>query len=121
MVFTALGSTALLPCLCFVRLSPFFFPVLQALCCLCRSISLRHHKSFHNCNMFYILDSRLLILFNIPGHPGLDINVGEFLDNIQLKNLKDIFEQEEVSLSLDFWEMDLKCRKDKRNYCLVYV
>ncbi|KAK2573093.1 Poly [ADP-ribose] polymerase tankyrase-1 [Acropora cervicornis] len=31
------------------------------------------------------------------GHPGLDINVGEFLDNIQLKNLKDIFEQEEIS------------------------
>lgn len=98
-----------------------FCPVLQALCCLCRSISLRHHKSFHNCSMFYILDSRLLILFNIPVHPGLDINVGEFLDNIQLKNLKDIFEQEEVSLSLYFWEMDLKCRKDKRNYCLVYV
>lgn len=30
------------------------------------------------------------------GHPGLDINVGEFLDNIQLNNLKDIFEKEEV-------------------------
>lgn len=64
--------------------------------------------------MFYILDSRLLIFFNIAGHPGLDINVGEFLDNIQLKNLKDIFEQEEVSLSLGFLEMALKCRKDKR-------
>ena len=30
MVFTALGSTALLPCLCFVRLNPFFFS------CFCR-------------------------------------------------------------------------------------
>ena len=34
------------------------------------------------------------VLFS--GHPGLDINVGEFLDNIQLNNLKEIFEKEEV-------------------------
>lgn len=32
----------------------------------------------------------------LPGHPGLDIDVGEFLDNIQLNNLKDIFEKEQV-------------------------
>ena len=31
------------------------------------------------------------------GHPGLDIDVGEFLDSLQLNNLKDIFEKEQVS------------------------
>ena len=37
-----------------------------------------------------------MFLMVFLGHPGLDINVGEFLDNIQLNNLKDIFEKEEV-------------------------
>ena len=31
------------------------------------------------------------------GHPGLDLDVGEFLDSLQLNNLKDIFEKEQVS------------------------
>lgn len=30
------------------------------------------------------------------GHPGLDLDVGEFLDNLQLNNLKEIFEKEQV-------------------------
>lgn len=68
--------------------------------------------------MFYILNSRWLIFFNIPGHPGLDINVGEFLDNIQLKNLKDIFEKEEVSLSLFLFGNSLKMSKRSANIAL---
>ena len=31
------------------------------------------------------------------GHPGLDLDVGEFLDSLQLNNLKDIFEKEQAS------------------------
>ena len=31
------------------------------------------------------------------GHPGLDLDVGEFLDSLQLNNLKDIFEKEQES------------------------
>ena len=30
------------------------------------------------------------------GHPGLDLDVGEFLDSLQLNNLKDIFEKEQA-------------------------
>ncbi|XP_028512448.1 poly [ADP-ribose] polymerase tankyrase [Exaiptasia diaphana] len=32
----------------------------------------------------------------ISGHPGLDVDVGQFLDSLQLNNLKEIFEREQV-------------------------
>ncbi|XP_073238296.1 poly [ADP-ribose] polymerase tankyrase-1-like [Porites lutea] len=38
-------------------------------------------------------DTRIIL----PGHPGLDLDVGEFLDSLQLNNLKDIFEKEQIS------------------------
>ena len=31
------------------------------------------------------------------GHPGLDLDVGKFLDSLQLNNLKDMFEKEQAS------------------------
>ncbi|XP_020907547.1 poly [ADP-ribose] polymerase tankyrase-2 [Exaiptasia diaphana] len=33
----------------------------------------------------------------ISGHPGLDVDVGQFLDSLQLNNLKEIFEREQIS------------------------
>ena len=39
----------------------------------------------------------------ILGHPGLDLDVGEFLDSLQLNNLKDIFEKEQAS---SIWELE---------------
>ncbi|XP_073238297.1 poly [ADP-ribose] polymerase tankyrase-2-like [Porites lutea] len=38
-------------------------------------------------------DTRIIL----PGYPGLDLDVGEFLDSLQLNNLKDIFEKEQIS------------------------
>lgn len=32
----------------------------------------------------------------VIGHPILDMDVGQFLDGIQLNNLKEIFEREQV-------------------------
>lgn len=41
------------------------------------------------------------------GHPGLDLDVGEFLDGLQLNNLKDIFEKEQVGTVKSI--LDVKC------------
>ena len=45
------------------------------------------------------------------GHPGLDLDVGEFLDSLQFNNLKDIFEKEQASSMkrLESTCTDFKC------------
>jgi hypothetical protein len=43
---------------------------------------------------YYLID--VPAYYVLSGHPGLDVDVGQFLDSLQLNNLKDIFEREQV-------------------------
>ena len=45
-------------------------------------------------------------------HPGLDLDVGEFLDSLQLNNLKDIFEKEQAS---SIWGLENTVFKRAKN------
>jgi len=37
-------------------------------------------------------------MYVVVGHPILDMDVGQFLDGLQLNNLKEIFEREQVRI-----------------------
>ena len=41
------------------------------------------------------------------GLPGLDLDVGQFLDNLQLSNLKEIFEREQVKDWVDTYSSNI--------------